>query len=157
MCLWKYDAGDCMEKEIAMKFWRRLRLSFPLEALGTMEIESRCLFPVYAFGLLWFFELDLRFCLCMVQGLSTLLWCRVVICSHGLLLVCFLCLPFKFWVLGIGWEREKLMELEKSWMKPTRWCKAQMNLTACIRAIEGKSMTTSWIGWVHWCKWTMAG
>jgi len=38
VCLWQYDVGDDMEKKIAMKSSRRLRLSFPLEEFCGFDI-----------------------------------------------------------------------------------------------------------------------
>jgi len=41
-------------------------------------------------------------------------------------------------------------------MKASRQCKTRIDLSACIREVEGMSMTVNWTGWFHWCKWTMA-
>lgn len=104
-------------KETTMKLWRRLRLGFPLEALGT---KSWCLFLILCF---WFFMICcawLWLCLCLVQGLSILLWCHVFIGFHGHILVCFLsCISyFESWELV--WERGILVELSESCVEPNR-------------------------------------
>ena len=87
--------------------------------------------------------------LCLVHGLATLfaeLYCYWFSWFSSYL---FPVLPLMFWVLG----KWKLMEFKESCVAPNRWCKVLMKLIACIRAVEGKRMTVSWIGWVHWGKW----
>ena len=72
-CLWKYDVGDCMEKEMAMESWRRVRLIFPLEALGTHGVESWFFFTSLVISMLCdLFALDLQFILGLVHGHATL-------------------------------------------------------------------------------------
>ena len=66
------------------------------------------------------------------------LWCRIVIGFHVFLLVWFFCFPFKFWVLGVGWERGKLVELRESWMKSSRQCKTQMKPMHVQRKLKAR-------------------
>ena len=71
-CLWKYDVGDCMEKEMAMESMRRVRLIFPLEALETHGVESWLFFTSLVIWMLCdLFALDLQFILCLVHGHAT--------------------------------------------------------------------------------------
>ena len=96
-CLWKYDAGDCMEKEMAMESWRRVRLIFPLEALGTNGVESWFFFTSLVISMLCdLFAHDLKFILCLVHGHALFLWyynvfgfswfssCSFLLCFGGL-------------------------------------------------------------------------
>ena len=49
------------------------------------------------------------------------------------------------------------MEIVESYVVLDMQGKTWMQLSACIKEVEGKSMTTSWTGWVHLCKQMMMG
>jgi len=82
------------------------------------------------------------------------LWCRIAIGFSWFYSLFLLVLAFYVLrVLGIGWERGKLMELRERCVNSNKLCKTGMKLGMGIRATKGKSMITSWIGWIHCCKW----
>ena len=126
MCLWKYDAGDWMARKMPWNYEEGSGWYFLGKPWG---LSHGVYFDSCSFGILWFLCTWFAVFLCTVQGLAALLWCHIVIDFHAFLLICLLCLHFKFWVLGIVWERRKLMELERALWYPKsnvrlgwRWC-----------------------------------
>lgn len=144
MCLWQCDAWSCMAREISMKSWRRLRLSFPCKPWGLPH-------GVYCqscdFGIFWLLCLMLNiFCVWCIVMAPCWWWC-IIIGFHGFLVSCFLALSFMFWVLGIVWERGNFLELWESYVVPNRWCKTQMKICGWVSTAEGKTAIVSWTGW----------
>lgn len=150
---------DYMEKETTIKSWRSLRLILPLESLETNGYWFMVFIRSFVSWVFCdFFELDLWVLIVSIaRPCQFVCGAMLLLVFHGFLLVCFFFLNLCFEGIGNWLGRMKLMELGKSWLKPNRWCKSWMKIGACIRAVEGKSMAASWIGWVHWCKWTMVG
>jgi len=108
-----------MENEPIMKSWRRLRLRFPLEALGTMGVESWCLLLAFLFQC---FVICLRLIvvLFMFGAWPCQFVCGVVLLLvfHGFLFFSFFFLPFFcFKGLKIWLEKRKVNGTQESWMK----------------------------------------
>jgi len=95
--------------------WRRLNWAFiyeSLEVLGNHGGWVMVFFGSLVLSVFYYlFMLDLQFLLCMFRAMPLSFWCCIVVVFHYLLLVYFLTFLLLFWVLGICWERGKLMDL----------------------------------------------
>ncbi len=54
MCLWQRDVGSCMSRQVAMKSWIWLRLSFPWEPLVLSHGVSLVLLVIWAWFVVFF-------------------------------------------------------------------------------------------------------
>ena len=116
MCLWKYDAGDYMEKRGCHEILKKDLVEFPWEPWGLSHGVSFLVLLVF----LDFLALDLKLYLCLVYGHTTSFaksccywnsWFSSCFCFHSFLLC------FESGVL-VG-KKEKLMELGESCVVPT--------------------------------------
>ena len=100
-CRELHGKRDCHES------WRRLKLSFPLGALGTMGIESWCLLLVLCF---WSFVICCAFlwlCLCLVYGHTTLFVMSYCYWFSWFSSCLFLLVFYVVRVLGVGLGKRK--------------------------------------------------
>ena len=135
-------------KETAMKFWRRLKLSFHLEALGTMGIESWCLLLVFCF---WYF---VTFCAWFAIFIVSRAWSCHFVCDVVLLFIFMVFFLFYFVltfyvlrVLELVEKRGKVVKLGESWMKSNRQCK-RLRWSCCMYKGSWRQEYDSRLDWL---------